>query len=143
MVSKKEQFPKLFRGKTICSLLCFGSLTCSLRVCSMNEWKSKSAIRFLLFYYSFISFSRRAKINFIGTISRLCIRLFLATCWLNIEMTSWYHGLVYALNVRYYIFYREYLYSDEWMSHLCKRAKRAKRAMNRLKNQVCKKSKSG
>ncbi len=95
--------------------------------------------RVLCVFYSFISFSRRAKTNFIGTISRVCIRLFLATCWLNIEMTSWYHGLVYAMNVRNYVFYREYLQSDEWMSNLCKRAKRTKRAMSRLKNQILRK----
>ncbi len=79
----------------------------------MNEWKSNNATRLLLFHYSFTLLSvsfRRAKTNFIGTISHLCIRLFLATCWLNIEITSWYHGLVYALNV-YYIFYRV---SMEW-----------------------------
>ncbi len=100
-----------------------------------QECYASSTILFL--FYSFISFSRRAKTNFIGTISRLCIRLFLPTYWLNTEITSWYHGLLYTSNVRYYIFYREYLRSDEWMSYL------SKRAMSRLKNRVCKKSKSG
>ncbi len=46
------------------------------------------------FYYSFISFYRRAKTNFIGTISHLHIRLFFATCWLNIEMIS--DGMLWA-----------------------------------------------
>ncbi len=34
----------------------------------------------LLLFHSFISFSMIAKTNFIGTISRLCIKLFLTTC---------------------------------------------------------------
>ncbi len=106
----------------------------------VKEQECYASSTLLLLFYSFISFSRRAKTNFIGTISHLCIRLFLVTCWLNTEMASWYLGLAYALNVCYYVFYREYPQRDEWMSHLCKRAKRP---MSRLKNQVWEKSKSG
>ncbi len=155
-------------------------------------------MRLLLFYYSFISFSRKAKTSLIGTIFRLCRKLFLVTCQLN----NWLHGImdlektkflyylyerlqqslgyichgmqivhiytvtyvththslttrwefkarhltpqcsvvVYTLNICYYIFYREYLL-ERWVTdHLCKRVKRA---MSRLKNQVCEKSKNG
>ncbi len=44
----------------------------------------------LLLFYSFISFSRRAKTNIFGIISHLRMGLFLVTCSLNTEMTSWY-----------------------------------------------------
>ncbi len=74
---------------------------------SLNDEPVKEqecASTLLLLFYSFISFSKRVKTNFIGTISRLCIRLFLATCGLNTEMTSWYHELgenkIYVLRVR-------------------------------------------
>ncbi len=146
MVRKKSSFLNCFEKKHLLTalLLLFDLFAAHLLIRrSMNEWKSKSAMRLLLFYYSFISFSRRVKTNFIGTISHLSIRLFLATCWLNTEMTSWYHGFVYSLNVRYYVFNCEYLQSDDWTSYLCKKAKRAKRAMSRLKKQVCEKGKSG
>ncbi len=89
----------------------------------VKEQECYASSTLLLLFYSSIGFSRRPKTNFILTIFRLCISV-------NTEMTSWYRGLVYALNVCYYVFYRK------WMSHLCKRAKRA---MSRLKNQVCEK----
>ncbi len=123
LVSKKSSF--LIWSEENPSAHCPASALQLVRcVFATNEWKSKSAMRLLLLLlcYSFISFSKRAKINFIRTISSLCIRLFLAICQLNTEMISWYHGLVYPLNVH-------------WMSHLCKRAKRA---MSRLKTRFAK-----
>ncbi len=68
----------------------FANLLIDERVKEQDYYVSSTL---LLLFYSFIGFSRRAKTNFIETISHLCIRLFLATCRLNTEMTSWYHGL--------------------------------------------------
>ncbi len=93
LVSRKSSFVNCSEGKpyVLTALLLLLDLfaACLLNRWSMNEWKSESVMRLLLFYYSFINFSRRAKTNFIGTISHLCIGLFHATCWLNTEMTSY------------------------------------------------------
>ncbi len=52
-----------------------------------REYYASSTL--LLLVYSFINFYRRAKTNFIGSISRLCVRLFHATRRSNTEMTSY------------------------------------------------------
>ncbi len=99
LVSKKSGFVNCSEKKpsALCSASALRLVRCVFANLLINkrvkEQECYASSTLLLLFYFFISFSRRGKTNFIGTISRLCIRLFLATCWLNTEMTSWYHEL--------------------------------------------------
>ncbi len=112
--SKKTSFLNCSEEKPSahCSASALWLVRCAFANLLIDEWVKEQECyvfsTFLLLFYSFISFSTRAKTNFIETISHLCIRLFLATCWLNTEMISWYDGLAHALNVPCHVFCPEY-----------------------------------
>ncbi len=88
LVCKKSGFLNYSEEKPSahCSASALWLVCCEYANSLIDEWVKEQecyacSTLLLLFYsfVSFISFFRKAKTNFIGDISRLCIRLFLAT----------------------------------------------------------------